>query len=152
MLGRDDTALVAAGDEHQGAVVFVHIVQKNRHVHGALGGHHVVVQPSAVVLVPLPDVAFKSHLAVDLELVHVQLFTQQHFYRFDHARMAAQLAKRLAHHVRRKIGAHCIAAFFAHIESIPFGVELGHGVQQGLGFLRRKLTREKEITVTVELG
>jgi len=71
---------------------------------------------------------------------------------FDHARMAAQLAKRLADHVRCEVGTHRIAAFFAHIESIAFGIERGHRVQQGLGFLGRKLAREKEITVTVKLG
>ena len=68
VLGIDHAFFVAAGDEHQGAIEFIHIVQKYGHVHCALGGHHVVIEPGAVVLVPLPHITFKRHLAVDFEL------------------------------------------------------------------------------------
>ena len=85
MFGVDHAFFVAARNEHQGAIEFIHIVQKNRHVHGTLGGHHVVIEPSAIVLVPLPHITFKSHLAVDLELVHVKLLAKQVFNRLDHA-------------------------------------------------------------------
>ena len=151
MLGRDHAALVAAGNEHQRAVVLVHVVQKNRHIHGPLSGHHVVVQPGAVVLVPLPDVALKRHLAVDLELVHVELLAQQRFHRLDHARVPRQRAELFAHHVRGKVGAHRVTAFFAHVEGIAPLVERGHCVEQVLGFLRRKKAGEEKITVAVKL-
>ena len=76
VLGLDDAFFMTAGDEHQGTIEGVHIIQENRNIHGTLGWHHVVVQPGAVILMPLPDVAFKRHLAVDLELMHVKLFTE----------------------------------------------------------------------------
>ena len=72
VLGTYHTTFVAAGNEHQWPVESVHIVEKDGHVHCTLGGHQVIVAPSAVILVPLSDVTFKSHLAVDLELVHIE--------------------------------------------------------------------------------
>ena len=134
MLGIYHALFVAAGDEHQGAVVLGHVVQKNGHVHRALGRHQVVIEPGAVVLVPLPNVALKSHLAVDLELVHVERLAQQVFHRFDHARVARQFGKGLAVHVRGKVGAHRVFAFFADVVVFAPAVDLGHSVAQRLRF------------------
>ena len=75
----------------------------------------VVVEPGAVVLVPLPDVAVEGRLAVDLELVHVELVAEQALHRLDHARMARQPGERLAVQVRREVGAHRVAALLAHV-------------------------------------
>ena len=128
MLGIDHAFFVAAGDEHQGAIEFIDIVQKDSHVHRALGGHHVVIEPSAVILVPLPHIAFKSHLAVDFELVHVELFAKQFFDWFHHAWVARQFGKGFAVHVRSKVGPNRLAAFFAHVISLLAAVQLRHGV------------------------
>ena len=59
--------------------------------------------------VPLPDIALKRHLAVDLEPVHVQLLTKQRLDRLDHPRMPRQPRKRRAAQVRCKVGAYCLA-------------------------------------------
>ena len=75
--GVEHALLVAAGDEHQRAVELVHLVEEDRDVHRARLGHLVVVHPGAVVLVPLPDVAVEGLLAVDLELVHVDVFAEE---------------------------------------------------------------------------
>ena len=76
MLGIDHAFLMRAGNKHQWPVELIHIVEKNRNIHRPLGGHHVIVHPSAVILMPLPHIAFKSHLAVDFELMHVKLLAQ----------------------------------------------------------------------------
>ena len=115
MLGFNHAFFVTAGDEHQRAVVLGHIIQKYRDVHCAFGRHMVIVQPGTVVLVPLPDVTLKGHLAVDFELVHVQLLTEQAFNRLNHARVPGQLGKRFAVHVGGKVGAHRVFAFFTHV-------------------------------------
>ena len=152
MLGVDHALFVAAGDEHQGAVVLGDVVQKNGHVHRTLGRHQVVIQPRAVILVPLPDVALKGHLAVDLELVHVQRLAQQLFHGLNHARMACQLGKGLAVHVRGKVGAHRVLALLADVVVGASAVDLGHSVAQRLCFFRCKQAGEKQVAVAVELG
>ena len=128
MLGIDHAFFVASGDEHQRAIEFIDIVQKDSHVHRALGGHHVVVEPSAVILVPLPHITFKRHLAVDFELVHVEFFAKQIFHGLHHAGVARQFGKGLAVHVRSKVGPNRLAAFFAHVVSLLAAVQLWHGI------------------------
>ena len=128
MLGVDHAFFVAAGDEHQGAVEFIDVVQKDSYVHRALSGHHVVVEPSAIVLVPLPHITFKRHLAVDFELVHVEFFAKQFFDWFHHAGVARQFCKGFAVHVRSKVGPNRLAAFFAHVVSLLAAVQLRYGV------------------------
>ena len=109
VVGRvDDAFLVAARNEHQRSVECIHVVEKNRDVHCALGGHQIVVAPGAVVLVPLPDVAFERRLAVDLELVHVDRFAEQLLHRLDHAWMAREPRERLAVQMRGEGRPHCV--------------------------------------------
>ena len=88
MLGIHHPFLVTTRDEHQGAIKGIHIIQKDRHVHRALSRHQIIIEPRAVILMPLPHIALKRHLAVDFELVHVKLFTKQIFHRLDHPRVA----------------------------------------------------------------
>ena len=83
---------------------------------------------------PLPDVALEGQLAVDLELVHVELFAEQVLHRLDHARMARELREGLAVQVRGEVGAHRVLAFLAHVVGLAPAVELGHGVVQGARF------------------
>jgi hypothetical protein len=74
-------------------------------------GNQVVVGPSAEVLVPRPHVALEGHLAVDLELVHVQAFAvEQGLHRFHHARVAGQARERCRVQVRGEVRAHCDGA------------------------------------------
>ena len=117
--------LVAARDEHQRAVELVHLVEEDRDVHGARLGHVVVVHPGAVVLVPLPDVAVEGGLAVDLELVHVDVFAEELHDRLDHARMARQRRERIAVQVRGEVGAHHVAGLLAHVLGAALRIERG---------------------------
>src|SRR2546427_779833 len=105
--------LVAAGDEHQRAVELVHLVQEDRHVHRPRLGHLVVVEPRAEVLVPLPHVAVEGHLAVDLELVHVDRLAEDLGDRLDHPRMAREPRERRAVHVAGEVRPPGVPALFA---------------------------------------
>ena len=151
MLGIDHAFFMAAWNEHQGAVEFIHIVQKNGYVHGPFGGHHVIVEPSAVVLVPLPYIAFKSHLAVDLELVHVQLLAKQVLNRRNHARVSGQFRKRFAVHMRCKIRANRVLALFTHIERFATAVEARNFFHHDACLFWVEQTREKQIAFFVKL-
>src|SRR5260221_2047474 len=144
--------LVAAGDEHQRAVVLGHLVEEDRDVHRARFRHLVVGAPGAVVLVPLPDVAVERLLAVDLELVHVDVFAVDLPDRLDHARMARELGERSAVEMRREVGAHHVAGLLAHVLGPALLVERRHFVGQRLDFCRSEKRREEEIALAVELG
>src|SRR2546425_8579601 len=150
MSGLQHALLVAARDEHQRTVELVDLVQEDRHVHGARLRHLVVVDPGAVILVPLPDVAVEGRLAVDLELVHVHVLAEQLPDRLDHAGVARELGKRVAVQVRGEIGAHHIAGLLAHVLGAALRVERAHLVVQDLDLLRREQVREEEIAVDVE--
>src|SRR6266513_347167 len=151
MSGLQHALLVAARDEHQRAVELVHLVEEDRHVHGARLRHLVVVDPGAVILVPLPDVAVEGRLAVDLELVHVHVLAEQLLDRLDHAGMARELGERVAVQVRGEIGAHHVSRLLAHVLGAPLRVERRHLVVQDLDLLRREQAREEKIAVAVEL-
>ena len=94
-------------------------------------------------MVPLPHIAFKSHLAVDLELVHVELFAQQTLYRLNHARVAREFGKGFAVEVRGKVGAHRIPALLAHVVSLAPGIKFGYGLGQRTGFIGCEQAGEK---------
>jgi hypothetical protein len=126
--------------------------EEDRDVHRARLGHQVVVHPGAVVLVPLPDVAVEGGLAVDLELVHVQLLAEELHHRLDHARVAREPRERLAVHVRGEIGAHRIAALLAHVLGTPHRIEARHLVGERFDLLGREERREEEVAVPVEGG
>src|SRR5882672_2779568 len=93
MLRVEHAEFVASWNEHQRAVELVDFSQEDRHVHRAWLGHLVVVLPGAVILVPLPDVTVESHLAVDLELMHVHGFIEELPDWRDHARMAREFCE-----------------------------------------------------------
>ena len=138
MPGVDHALFVATRNEHQRAVELVHLVEKNRDIHRALSWHEVVVFPCAVVLMPLPHIALKRHLAVDFELVHVELFAEQVLNRLDHARMTPKASKRRAVHMRGEVGAHGVSSLFTYVVVLLPRVELGHGIGQRAGFVRRE--------------
>src|SRR5262249_22593612 len=116
-------ALVATRDEHQRPVELVHLVEKDRDVHGAGFWHPVVVLPGAEVLMPLPHVAIERHLPVDLELVHVNVLAEELNDRVDHARVARELGERQAVHVCGEVGAHGVTALLADILGTMLGVK-----------------------------
>jgi hypothetical protein len=147
----DHAALVAAGDEHERPVELVHVVEEDRDVHRPLGRHHVVVHPGPVVLVPLPHVALEGHLAVDLVLVHVDVFAEEIHHRPDHARVARQARERLAVQVRREIRADRVAALLAHVEGLAPCVQCGHRVGQRARFVGCEQPGKEEVAVAIEL-
>ena len=142
---------MTAGDEHQRAVELVHLVQEDRHVHRPRLGHLVVVEPGAEVLVPLPHVAVEGHLAVDLELVHVDRLAEDLHHRLDHPRVARQPREGRAVHVRGEVRPHRVAALLAHVLRSALGVERRHLVGEGLDLFGREQAREEEIAVAIEL-
>ncbi len=100
---------------------------------------------------PLPDVAVESHLAVDLELVHVQLFAEELHDGLDHARMARELRERVAVQVRGEVRAHGVAALLAHVLRPALGVQARDLVEQGFDLFRLEQAREEKITVALEI-
>ena len=123
---------MAAGDEHQRAVELVHLVEEDRDVHRPRLGHLVVGAPGAVVLVPLPDVAVERRLAVDLELVHVDVLAEELLDRLDHARMAGELGEGIAVQVRREVGAHDVAGLLTHVLGPSLRIKRRHLVGEHL--------------------
>ena len=110
MAGIKAPFLVRTRDEHQRAVELVDVFEKYSDVHRARVRHVVVVEPRAVILVPLPDVAVERGLAVYLELVDVNAVAEDLLRGFDQARMAAEPAVSVVVGMRGEIGAHGGAA------------------------------------------
>ena len=101
---------------------------------------------------PLPDIAFESHLSIDLELVHVKLLAKQIFNRLNHAGMTRQFGERLAVQMRREIGSDRVLAFFAHIERFLTAVEARNLFNHHTGLFRTEKSGEKQIALFVKLG
>src|SRR6516162_5155428 len=97
--------MVALRHQHQRAVDRHDLVEEDRDVHRARLGHAVVALPGAVILVPLPNIAGERRLCVDLELMHVDFFTEELLDRLDHAWMRAEQAERLVVEMGGKGGA-----------------------------------------------
>jgi hypothetical protein len=151
VLGVEHTEGVAAGNEHQRAVELVDVVEEDRDVHGAGLGHLVVRPPRAVVLVPLPDVAVERGLAVDLELVHVDVFPEDLPHRLHHARVPRELGEGIAVHVRGEVGAHDVARLLADVLGPPLRVQGRHLVGEDADLVLREQAREEEEARAVEL-
>ena len=83
-----DSTIVASQNKHQRTIVLVDIIQKDRNIHRPWFWHHVVIVPSAIVLVPLLNITFKCHFPINFELVHVELFTKHLLNRPHHSWMA----------------------------------------------------------------
>jgi hypothetical protein len=107
-----------------------HLVEEHRDVHGAGLGHAIVALPSAVVLVPLPQLAVKGRLGVDLELVHVDRLAEQLLQRPDEARVAAEQAERLVIGVRRERRARRAGGLAPHLLAVRVVDRFGLGAQQ----------------------
>src|SRR5450631_3247300 len=103
-------------------------------------------------LVPLQHVAAEGRLAVDLELVHVQILAVDLLHRVDHARMAREPREGLAVEVRREVGAHGVAALLADVLRAMLRIEARHLVGEVPDLFRREERREEEVAVLVEGG
>jgi hypothetical protein len=85
-----------------------------------------------------------------LALIAYQVFTQQEvnglaeeLHRgLDHARVARQAREGRAVHVRGEIGAHRVAAFFAHVLRAVLGIQRRHLVKKASHLLWREQARE----------
>ena len=98
---------------------------------------------------PLPDVAVECGLAVDLELVNVNVVVEDLLRGFDQPRMASEPAVSVVVGVRREVGTHGIAVFFAYILGPQFGVEFRHFRVERPDLGGREVPREKQITLAV---
>ncbi len=99
---------------------------------------------------PLPDVAVERLLAVDLELVHVDVFAVELLDRLDHARMARELGEGSAVEMRCEVGAHHVAGFLAHVLGPALCIQRRHFVGQRLDFRRREERREEQVAVALK--
>src|SRR5690554_8108345 len=118
MLSIDNALAMAAGNKHQRAIEFADIVQEYGDIHGSFSGHLVVVKPSAVILVPLPDVTFEGHFPVDFEQIYVHLFKDKMYNRSHHEVMARQPGERLALQVCGEIASDRILPFSSHVPCV----------------------------------
>src|SRR2546426_8843293 len=100
---------------------------------------------------PLPHVAVEGHLAVDLELVHVDRLAEHLDDRLDHPRMAREPRERRAVHVRGEVRPHGVAALLADVLGAVLGIDPWHLVGQDLDLRRRELAGKEQIPVPVEL-
>ena len=111
MAGGERAAFMALRNEHQRAVDRQHLVEEDRDIHRARLRHAIVARPGAVVLVPLPDLAFECGLGVELELMDVDVLAEQLAQRLDQTRMPRQQAEDIAEGMRGKGGARRPALF-----------------------------------------
>ena len=149
MAGGEHALLVAFRNEQQRAVDRHHLVEKHRDVHGARVRHAVVALPGAVVLVPLPDVAFEGGLGVELELMDVDVLAEQLPQRFDQARMARQQAEHLAEGVRGEGGARRAGLLAPDFLAVELEDVLGFDAQQRDLFFREAIGK-KDVALLVE--
>ena len=115
MLSIKNSKLVAPRYQHDGAVEFVHIIKKNRRVHGSWGRHLVILYPGREILVPLPNVAIECHLSVYLELVYVHGFAIYLHDGFHYPRVPRELRKRVAVHMGREVRPNDVTRFLPNV-------------------------------------
>ena len=77
MSNLEDSMLVAARNKLHRAIILVGIIQKNRNIHCLWFRHHVVIDPSAIVLMTLLNITFECHFPINFKPAqHVELFTK----------------------------------------------------------------------------
>ena len=67
---------VALPNEKQRPVDRHHRIEKHGDIHCPRLGHAVVTRPSALILMPLPHIAFGRRLGLELELMNVDIFAE----------------------------------------------------------------------------
>ena len=91
---------VAFRNEHKRPVERQDLVQEHRDVHRARLRHAVVARPGAVILMPLPHVAFESGLGIELELVDVDVLAEDLPHRLDQPRVPGEESEYIAEGMR----------------------------------------------------
>ena len=77
MSNLEDSMLVASRNKLHRAIILVGIIQKNRNIHCLWFRHHVVIDPSAIVLMTLLNITFEYFFPINFKLAqHVELFTK----------------------------------------------------------------------------
>src|SRR5690348_3790464 len=110
---------MAFRDQEQRSVDGHHLVKEHGDVHGARLGHSVVARPRAIVLMPLPHITLEGGLGVELELMDIDVLTEQLSKRFDQARMSRQKAEYFTECVSGKSCPRCagfLAPYFLAVE------------------------------------
>ena len=150
VIGAEIARFVRARDDHQRPVARRDVVEEHGDVHRARLGHVVVVDPGAVVLMPLPLLAFERGLGVDLELVHVDVAAEDLLHGLDQARVRGEPAVRFVVRLASERGARHAAALLAH-DLLPFQLEdLVAVLAQHAHFVGREPVGKEEISVHVE--
>ena len=86
MSSLEDSTLVASRNKHQRAIVLVDIIQKDRNIHRPWFWHHVVIDPSAIVLMTLLNINLECHFPINFELVQrVEILTKHLLNRPHHS-------------------------------------------------------------------
>jgi hypothetical protein len=67
---------VALPNEKQRPVDRHHRIEKHGDIHFPRLGHAVVTRPSALILMPLPHIAFGGRLGLELELMNIDIFAE----------------------------------------------------------------------------
>ena len=111
-VGRDHAEFVGPRNEHGRSVEFCHVVQKQGGIYDMWFWHAVVLEPSPIILVPVPYLTVMGILGVDLELMQVNRSAETLCGGFDNAGMSAEASKQLARMMRCNRGADRIAAPF----------------------------------------
>ena len=151
MTGVQYAALMAFRYDIKRPIKFVHSVQKDGQIHGPGLGHVVVALPDAVVLVPLPDIAVKGSLAVQLELMNIDIAAQQLPGRFQDPGVADKAAIDIVVGMGGKGGAHHVAALLPHDLGAAFGKYRRDFAFQDRQFLHVEQVRDKDETFILEL-
>src|SRR6185436_5875950 len=119
MAGCENALPMTLWNQEQRPVDWHHFVEEYSNVHCARLGHAVVARPGAVILMPLPDVAFEGGLGVELELMDVNVLAEILPQRFDQPRMPRHQPEDLAESVGREGGAR--RAGFLPPDFLPVG-------------------------------
>src|SRR5215472_8785866 len=150
MTGGEHALAVASRSLHQRAVDRHHFVEKHRDIHRPRFRHAVIARPGAVVLVPLPDVAFERSLGVDLELMDIDVLAEQLPQRLDQPRMRCQETKCLVESMRSKGGARRARFLAPDLLAIELEDRCGVIAKERYFFLVEAV-REEQIPEFVEL-
>src|SRR4051812_20688516 len=142
---------VTSRHEHQRPVVRKHLVEEHRDVHRLRFRHSVVLVPRWKVLVPLPYLAGKGSLRVDLELVNVDRLAEQLLQWLDQTRGAGQNSARPAVAGAGKRSTRYAALFAPDLLAL-FVEHLACSVTQRSDFVARKAFREEDVAELVEVS
>ena len=98
---------------------------------------------------PLPDIAFKGGLGVELELVDIDRLAEQLHQRLDQARMARHHLEHLIELVRGKGGARRAGFLAPDFRAVELEDVVGLGAQKRDLFFREAVGKE-DVTLLVK--